>query len=161
MEQKHCLVIALPEEMAELPIRIVKGKEVHNELVLKVVCLRDVPESEVVIEKKYALVWHKNLYVKIMLDDILWIQADYGYSILRLKCGRNLTVSFNLKFVGKWLPTFFFMRIHKSYIVNLRHVESLEGSNLIIGDAKLPIGKEYKKKLLERFLFIGIRGKLK
>lgn len=161
MEQKHCLVIVLPEEMAELPIRIIKGKEVHNELVLKVVRLRDVPVSDADMEKKYALVWHKNLYVKIMLDDILWIQADYGYSILRLKHGRNMTVSFNLTFVGKWLPTFCFMRIHKSYIVNLRHVESLIGNNLMIGDDKLPIGREYKKKVLERFLFIGVRGKIK
>lgn len=161
MEQNQCLVIVLPEEMAELPIQIIKGKQVHNELVLKAVGLQDVPVPDVGIKKKYALVWQKELYAKIMLDDILWIQADHGYSDLILKNGRKMTVSFNLTFVGRWLPTFCFMRIHKSYIVNLRHVESLTGNNLMIGNTKLPIGREYKEKLLECFLFIGIRRKAK
>lgn len=161
MEQKHSLVIAISEELAELPIQIIKGKQVHNELVLKVTGLRDVPVPDADIEKKYAMVWQKDLYVKIMLDDILWIQADHGYSDLILRNGRKMTVSFNPTFVGKWLPTFRFMRIHKSYIVNLKHVESLTGNNLMIGNTKLPIGREYKEKLLERFLFIGIRRKTK
>lgn len=114
MEQNQCLVIVLPEEMAELPIQIIKGKQVHNELVLKAVGLQDVPVPDVGIKKKYALIWQKELYAKIMLDDILWIQADHGYSDLILKNGRKMTVSFNLAFVGRWLPTFCFMRIHKS-----------------------------------------------
>lgn len=154
----HCLVIVLPEEMAELPIRIVKGR-IRNELVLKVLQLKDTPATVSCKEKKYAMVWQKSSYVKILLDDILWIQADHGYSDLMLKNGETMTVSFNLTFVGKDLPPSTFMRIHKSYIVNLKHVEALTGSELMIGKTKLPVGRDYKEKVLDRFLFVGLRRK--
>lgn len=160
MDLKHSLVIVLPEEMSDLPIRIIKGR-MRNELVLKVLMLKDVPAQASDKDKRYALVWQQTDYVKIMLDDILWIQADHGYSILRLTHGRKMTVSFNLTYVGKWLPQSCFMRMHKSYIVNLEHVEALIGNSLMIERTTLPIGREYKEPLLHRFLFIGIRRKTK
>jgi len=43
-----------------------------------------------------------------------------------------------------------FVRIHKSFIVNLKKIEKLEGNRLIIGTKKLPIGTSYKQIVLQK-----------
>lgn len=106
MEQKYSLVIMLPEGMTDMPIQIIKGKMAHNNLVLKVVQLRNPLAYHEPIKKKFAFVWQNDIHVKIMMDDILWIQADHGYSILKLRNGKEMTASFNLSFISKKLPNY-------------------------------------------------------
>lgn len=151
----------LPEGMTDMPIQIIKGKMAHNNLVLKVVQLRNPLAYHEPIKKKFAFVWQNDIHVKIMMDDILWIQADHGYSILKLRNGKEMTVSFNLSFISKKLPKLYFMRIHKSFIVNLKHVESFRDNMLFIGNTKLPISRMGKKRFMDHFEFIGIRGETK
>ena len=43
-----------------------------------------------------------------------------------------------------------FVRIHKSFIVNLEKIEKLEGNRLIIAAKKLPIGTSYKQIVLQK-----------
>lgn len=44
-----------------------------------------------------------------------------------------------------------FIRIHKSYVINFNHLKMIDGNQIILqNDAKLPIGKSYKKELLDR-----------
>ena len=50
------------------------------------------------------------------------------------------------------------IRIHRSRIVNLRHVETLVGNRLKIGNELLAIGREYKDALFERVIFLGVTG---
>ena len=47
-----------------------------------------------------------------------------------------------------------FVRIHKSFIVNLKKIEKLEGNRVIIAEKKLPIGTSYKQIVLEK---IGLK----
>ena len=90
-------------------------------------------------EQRYALIRRQDDYLMVSLDRILWIEASGSYSIVRLADGRSLTVSFNLSVIKKALPTDDFIRIHRSYIINLKHVESMIGNSLRIGGKLLPI----------------------
>ncbi len=156
MEVKHHLVITLPEDMADVPIYIVKGSG-PQKIVLNV-CPEDVGATFVdSLEKKYALIWKQNSYAKVAFDDILWIKAEGSYCTIRLTRKREMTVSFHLAVVEKELPVSDFARIHRSYIVNLKHVESLIGNCLKIEDVLLTIGREYREKTLDRFVFLGVR----
>lgn len=68
-----------------------------------------------------------------------------------------MVLSFHLAIIEKELPVSDFMRIHRSYIVNLKHVVSLIGNSLNINGKLLTIGREYREHLLERFIFLGVR----
>ena len=48
------------------------------------------------------------------------------------------------------LPSDQFVRIHKSYIVSLHRISSLEKEGVWIGGLRIPIGKSYKERFLER-----------
>ena len=155
MEKNH-LVITLAEEAEDMPIVVVKSYGV------KKFALRIIPEETNMTfidnpMKKYALVWKQNGYEKIAFDDILWIKADGSYCTIHLKQKCEMTVSFHIAIIEKELPVNDFVRIHRSFIVNLRHVESLIGNSLKVADTLLSIGREYKETVLRNFVFIGVR----
>lgn len=156
MEKKQQLVIIVPEELAEIPVKVLRGSA-RKELVL---CVK--PGEEAILHnectcRKYSFVWQRDSYEKIALEDILWIEADRSYSVIHLSNGHSMTVSFNLSVIVKDLPENDFIRIHRSYVINLMHVESLTGNCLKIGNSLLTIGREYRDTFLNRFIFLGIR----
>lgn len=59
--------------------------------------------------------------------------------------------------VGKILPKNDFIQIHRSYIVNLKHVNGKIGNCLKIGNKLFAIGRKYCEFVMSRFLFIGVR----
>ena len=149
MRKNQQLVIVLPEGSEELPIRIVRG------------CPPDGEErhvNETCSERKYVFIWRQNDYLKAAVDEIQWIEAAGSYSRIHLTGGRSLVISFNLASVRRKLPESDFIRIHRSRIVNLRHVETLVGNRLKIGNELLAIGREYKDALFERVIFLGVTG---
>ena len=48
------------------------------------------------------------------------------------------------------LPKGRFMRIHRSYIVGLNHIDGIDGHQVIMKQNKLPIGVSYRKKFFEQ-----------
>lgn len=155
MKEKQLLVIILPEHMEELPVQIIRGAGYGN-LVLSVEQEENVSFSTT-NKRQYVFIWQQNDYLKVALNDILWIEAAGSYSIIHLAGGRTMMIAFHLGAVEKKMPQADFMRIHRSYIVNLCHVTSLVGNSLKIGDRLLVIGREYRTRLSDRFIFLGVR----
>ena len=55
------------------------------------------------------------------------------------------------------LPTDEFIRVHKSFTINFKNLKSIEGNQLLLtNDTKLPIGKSYRKSILERIEATGL-----
>lgn len=155
MKEKQSLVIVLPEHLEELPVQIIRGAG-YRHLVLCVEQEGNI-SYPATCEKKYAFIWQKNDYLKVALNDILWIEAAGSYSIFHMAGGKTTMISFHLAVIEKKLPQTDFTRIHRSYIVNLRHVISLVGNSLKVGDRLLSVGREYRAELSDRFIFLGVR----
>lgn len=68
-------------------------------------------------------------------------------------------VSFPLGHVQKSLPERIFMRIHRSFLVNINQIKYISGNCVVVNGTYLKIGKEYRKKVLSRFVFLGVRNK--
>lgn len=160
MKEKECLVISLPAHLAELPIQIIRGSS-YKELVCCVQAEKNQIAFSDRIDQKYVFVWRQNDYLKLVLEEILWVEAEGSYSKLHLTGNRNMVISFHLAIIEKELPPLDFMRIHRSYIVNLRHVISLIGNSLNVEGKLLTIGRDYREKLLGRFIFLGVRRREK
>lgn len=53
-----------------------------------------------------------------------------------------------------------FIRIHRSFSVNLLHIDSFIGNTLVmVTGAALPIGREYRKMVLGRFTLVGTKSR--
>ncbi len=94
-----------------------------------------------------------SVYRKIFYDEIYWIEALENYITIYTEKGRH-TIHFTMKAIEKILPSNKFMRIHRSYIVNLDKVEAIEDNYAVLyyrGQKKtVAIAKTYKDELLRR-----------
>lgn len=87
------------------------------------------------------------------LNDIIYCQAASNYTYIYTSNDRKIVVSKTLSEIEKSLNPNFFMRIHKSYNVNMNYVmrySNIEGSELVLrNESKLPISRRKKNEVLE------------
>ncbi|MFO8021941.1 MAG: LytTR family DNA-binding domain-containing protein [Perlabentimonas sp.] len=102
-------------------------------------------EQEIFIKKSNSL-------VKIKYSEILWIEALENYVVINTK-NDKFTIHFTMKAIENQMPGNQFKRVHRSFIVNIREIFSIEDNNVVIklpdGRKLIPIGKSYRDKLLK------------
>lgn len=81
---------------------------------------------------------------KIYLDDILYIEGLKDYISIFTKTERIITLQ-NMKKMEESLPAKSFIRVHKSYIIAVGKIESIERSRIQIGEKIIPIGDTYRE----------------
>ncbi|MCP3926446.1 MAG: response regulator transcription factor [Desulfobacterales bacterium] len=81
---------------------------------------------------------------QIKLKEIIYIEGAGNYLYIHTVKKKIMTL-LTLKEMEKLLITGPFIRVHKSYIVNLEYIESIEHDHIIFNDIKIPVGKYYKE----------------
>ncbi|MFM9911302.1 MAG: LytR/AlgR family response regulator transcription factor, partial [Chitinophagaceae bacterium] len=92
---------------------------------------------------------HKEKMVKIMISDILYIEADRNYSRIFTK-GKEYLLSITLKTIEEKLSLQLFQRTHRSYIVNLSHIDEVSDDHVNIAEKSIPISSGFKENLSQR-----------
>lgn len=85
---------------------------------------------------------------KINFDQIIYFESIGDYVKVHIEEGKTLIISETLRKLEEILPPSF-LRVHKSYIIALKHLEYLEGNQAKIGETKIPIGQSYRDKVNE------------
>lgn len=88
---------------------------------------------------------------KLNFEDISYFNSIGDYLKIFLKNGKVIITSETLRNIEANLPPDLFLRIHKSYIVSVRSILYIEGNQLVLEDAALPIGLTYKEQLISKF----------
>lgn len=83
---------------------------------------------------------------KVDLSDILYVQAMENYVTLHTGESKFI-IQASMKKMEDDLPNGSFMRVHRSYIVNMQHLESLRGNILTINSTSIPTGRAYAQKV--------------
>ena len=82
----------------------------------------------------------------VRIADIVYIESEGEYVRMHLCDGSTLTTLFRLKNMEAALPSEQFMRVHRSYIVNLRAIRSYVRGRIFLSDTEyVPIGENYKE----------------
>ncbi|MDX1349367.1 MAG: LytTR family DNA-binding domain-containing protein [Putridiphycobacter sp.] len=84
-----------------------------------------------------------------MHQDIKYIEGMKEYVAYHTSDGRKLSLE-SLKNLENSLSGKHFVRVHKSYIVNLKHVKAIEGNMIHVGEQKIPIGLSYKEAFMNK-----------
>jgi DNA-binding LytR/AlgR family response regulator len=95
------------------------------------------------VEKDYLFVPVQKKRVKILFEDILYIESQREYVRIRTVSGEWLT-KMGTQEIEALLPSSLFQRVHRSYIVAVRRVEAYTAEMIEIGGESIPIGKGYK-----------------
>lgn len=112
-------------------------------------------EASTVEENTYLLkdrlfIKAKDRMVRLFIKDILWVEADDYYCKVVTK-DREFLVTQTLKKFGEELMGLAeLMRVHRSYIVNLAHVEEIGELYLHVGKGRIPFSKTSREELMER-----------
>lgn len=91
------------------------------------------------IKSKYKI-------IRIEIENILYIEAMREYVRIHLENTKPLMTLLSMKKIEQNLPDSIFMRVHRSYIVNLKKISTIERNRIIFGNIYIPVTDQYKDK---------------
>ena len=87
--------------------------------------------------------------VKILLKDILYMEGLKDYIKIYTLNGTVITLQ-TLTYFTETLPADLFMRVHRSFIVAITHIDSFSASEINIGKSAIPIGSTYAREVTQK-----------
>ncbi|RYZ25544.1 MAG: response regulator transcription factor [Chitinophagaceae bacterium] len=100
-------------------------------------------------ENDHVFLKQDNRLVKVMFEEILFIEALKDFSKVHLK-EKTMLISAHLKMMEEMLPQTLFLRIHRSYIIALNKITAVQGNIVEIGKLRIPVGSTYKDELMKK-----------
>ncbi len=85
--------------------------------------------------------------LRINLDDILYVEGLKDYVRICLKNGEKIMSLMSMKKLEDYLPSPEFLRTHRSYIVHMPEVRSIDRFRIVFGDMFIPISDNYKEEV--------------
>jgi two-component system LytT family response regulator len=94
----------------------------------------------------YIFIKQDNRQIKVLFNDILFLEARRDFTMIQLK-DKKLLAGFHLKMLEGMLPAAQFMRVHRSYIVRLKAVDVVYGNTLELQGFQVPVSAAHKEAL--------------
>ncbi|MEZ4987643.1 MAG: LytTR family DNA-binding domain-containing protein [Saprospiraceae bacterium] len=104
-----------------------------------------------IAQEKHLFVKTDRKLVRIDLDELLYVETIGDYAIFKTEKGQ-FTVHTTLKSVSERLEGNHFVKVHRSFIVNVHKIKDIEDNNLLINDKVIPISRNHRNFLMERIM---------
>ena len=88
---------------------------------------------------------------KILYEELVYIEALLNYVVLYTE-DRKLIVYLTIKSIAEQLPSTIFLKIHKSTIINIHKIKSIEGNRIDMGKAKVSISQALYESIVKEIL---------
>lgn len=104
------------------------------------------PKQEIKADHEFLLIKSEHKIVRINLSEIKYIEGMREYVRIHLINQKPVMTLVSMKKMEESLPGNSFMRVHRSYIVNLKRITTIERMRIIFDEnTYIPIGEQYKK----------------
>jgi two-component system, LytTR family, response regulator LytT len=101
---------------------------------------------------EYLFVKSASKMARVSLNDIVYIEGMREYVRIHLSFGKSLMPLVSLRSLEEQLPPDRFMRVHRSYIVNLEKITTIEHNRIVFdGKVYIPVSGQYKE-LFQKYL---------
>ena len=100
-------------------------------------------------DEEYFFIKCDYKYERIYFNDILYIEAMQNYVTIYTTKGKYITLLY-LKNVEQNLDKKSFIRVHKSYVVSISKIESIENNEIVMQSYRIPISRNYRDEVIER-----------
>lgn len=96
-------------------------------------------------------------YCRYMYDEIYYIEASGSYCNVYIsgEKTRKILLAMSLLELNEFLPPKIFIRTHRTFIVNINHIERIIGNLIYIGKEVIPMGREHKKDVMAILNIVG------
>ncbi len=105
------------------------------------------PEEEL-IDKDYTFLRSSNRTIRVNFNDILYIESNREYLNIFLRDGEVVTTLATLNKMLEKLPAEHFVKVHRSFIVNLREIKVLERNAIVFGKQHIPINDQAREVVM-------------
>ncbi len=85
--------------------------------------------------------------IRVCLDDILYIEGLKDYIRIYLRTGEKIMSLMSMKKLEEYLPQPEFLRVHRSWIVHMPEVTTIDRFRIVFGDLFIPISDNYKEQV--------------
>jgi len=99
------------------------------------------------VDKKYIFIKTAYRLEKVLLADIIYIEGMRDYRRIYLP-GKSIMTLQTFKELALLIPNTIVTRVHKSYMIALDKIESIEKDRLKIGEQRIPVSETYKKEFM-------------
>lgn len=89
-------------------------------------------------------------FYKISFSDIKFIEGLKDYVVIHTK-QQKLITAMNLKTIHQKISGETFIRVSKSYVVNMNYIDSFDNHNIYIEDSEIPLGEVYRSEFFTKF----------
>lgn len=96
------------------------------------------------VEKSFFFVKGNKQLHKIYVDEIMYIESQRDYLKFKMADGQEVITRQTIGYYEQFLPAQLFLRIHRSYIVAVDKIKTVEINRLVLGHQYLPVGRNYK-----------------
>ncbi len=100
-------------------------------------------------DRNYTFLRSKNQLVKVNFDEIQYIESKREYLDIVLRSGDVVTVHGTMSSILSKLPEEQFLRVHRSFIVNLLEVSVLERNAILFGKQYIPINEQAREVVMQ------------
>ncbi len=105
-------------------------------------------QNNAIPDEEYFFIKCGNKYEKIFFGDILYVEGMQNYVNIYTLKGKFMTI-LSLRNLEENLNTKMFIRVHKSYIVSISKIESIEGNEISIQNHRIPISRNYRQPVID------------
>jgi two-component system LytT family response regulator len=124
----------------------------HTQEYLELKQLQNQPETD-----DHIFIRCNGKFEKIFLNDILYIEGLKDYVKIFVENSKQIfTTAMNIKTISAKLSAQLFIRTHRSYIVNVNKIKSVDKDSILVRNVTLPLGDSYKEDVFK----LLIEGKL-
>ena len=99
----------------------------------------------------YFFVKCDSKYEKVNYVDVRYVESLQNYVIVHTPTKKLITYMTLASFEGQ-LPKDQFLKVHKSFIVSIAGIKSIDGNEIIIGDTRIPISRNLKDQVVNRII---------
>jgi Response regulator of the LytR/AlgR family len=85
--------------------------------------------------------------IRVCLDDILYVEGLKDYIRIYLRSGEKVMSLMSMKKLEEYLPQPEFLRVHRSWIVHMPEVTTIDRFRIVFGDLFIPISDNYKEQV--------------
>lgn len=104
-------------------------------------------EEAVSINDKYLFVKNKDMLEKVFYKDIKYIEATSGY-VTFFTTNKDIVTNGVLKKIEEKLDKKHFVRVHRSYMVNINKITGYDAESVKVGSDSIPLSRMYKKDVI-------------
>ncbi|MEY4274876.1 MAG: hypothetical protein RL638_1824 [Bacteroidota bacterium] len=102
------------------------------------------------VKTDYIFIHADYSLMKIMFEDILYIEGLKDYIKIHLRNQKfPIVCRMTMKLISEKLPSDEFLRIHKSFIVSLKKIESIRNQKVKIGENHIPLSDSYSEQFYQ------------